>query len=97
MKKFFRSEQFPIIALLILCFAIGIITAKDYGESWDEPNIFNYANYSFQAYQHILNPHDLQLFSGDLNYYGPSYFMLAHAFAPPVSLAHTATIFASDR
>ena len=77
MKKIFRSENFPIIALLILCFAIGIIVAKDYGESWDEPNIFIYANYSFQAYQHILHPQDLQLFSGDLNYYGPAYFMLA--------------------
>jgi len=28
MKKLFRSENFPIIALLILCFAIGIIKSK---------------------------------------------------------------------
>ncbi len=86
MKKLFRSEIFSIIALLILCFAIGIIIAKDYGESWDEPNIFIYANYSFQAYQHILHPQDLQLFSGDLNYYGPAYFMLAQALSNTIKL-----------
>ena len=86
MKKLFRSENFPIIALLILCFAIEIVVAKDYGESWDEPNIFIYANYSFQAYQHILHPQDLQLFSGDLNYYGPAYFMLAHALSNMIKL-----------
>ena len=86
MKKLFRSENFPIIALLILCFVIGIIVAKDYGESWDEPNIFIYANYSFQAYQHILHPQDLQLFSGDLNYYGPAYFMLASALSNMIKL-----------
>ena len=86
MKKLFRSEYFSILALLILCFIIGIFVAKDYGESWDEPNIFIYANYSFQAYQHILHPQDLQLFSGDLNYYGPAYFMLAGAISALIKL-----------
>ena len=86
MKKLFRSEHFPIIALLILCLVVGILIAKDYGESWDEPNIFIYANYSFQAYQHFLHPQDLQLFSGDLNYYGPAYFMLAGALSNLINL-----------
>jgi len=86
MKKLFHFEYFPIIALLILCLVVGILTAKDYGESWDEPNIFIYANYSFQAYQHFLHPQALQLFSGDLNYYGPAYFMLAAASTKIIEL-----------
>ncbi len=85
-KKILSYQYTPIIALLILCLIVGIITAKDYGESWDEPNIFIYANYSLQAYQHFLHPQDLQLFSGDLNYYGPAYFMLAHALSNTIKL-----------
>ncbi|HEY9153187.1 MAG TPA: glycosyltransferase family 39 protein [Anaerolineales bacterium] len=79
LKKILSYEYTPIIALLILSLMVGVVTAKDYGESWDEPNIYIYANYSFHAYENILHPQDLQLFSGDLNFYGPAYFMLADA------------------
>jgi hypothetical protein len=77
MKKIFHSEQFPIIALLISSLFVGIFTVKNYGESLDEPTIYTYANYSLHAYQYIFHPQDLKLFPGDLNYYGPAYFMLA--------------------
>lgn len=76
-KKILFHEYTPIIALLILCLTIGVVTTKDYGESWDEAEIFSYADYSIQAYQYILHPQDLQPFSRDLNYYGPAYFMIA--------------------
>ena len=75
MKKFFRSEQFPIVVLLIVILMIGLFMLADYGESWDEPPIYDYAHYSFQAYQYILHPQDLQLFptfSMNLNVYGPA-------------------------
>ena len=80
-KKILSYENTPIIVLLILCLAIGVFTVKDYGESWDEAEIFSYADYSIQAYQYILHPQDLQPFSRDLNYYGPAYFMLADSFS----------------
>jgi hypothetical protein len=74
-----RSQLFPIIALITICFVIGLITVRDYGESWDEPSDLSYADYSIQAYQHVLHPQDLKLFSTILNEYGPAYFILAYA------------------
>jgi 4-amino-4-deoxy-L-arabinose transferase-like glycosyltransferase len=88
-KKILSFEYTPIIALLVLCLIVGIFTVKDYGESWDEPPIYNYADYSFQAYQYILHPQDLQLFptfSMNLNVYGPAYFMLANASSEFIKL-----------
>ena len=76
-KRILANENTPITMLLILCLAIGVFTVKDYGESWDESLIFGYADYSIQAYQHILHPQDLQPFVRDLDYYGPAYFVLA--------------------
>jgi hypothetical protein len=85
-KRIFSFEYTPIIALLILCLAIGVFTVKGYGESWDEAEIFDYADYSIQAYQYILHPQELQPFSRDLNYYGPAYFMLADSSSNLITL-----------
>ena len=75
-KKILSFEPTPIIVLFIVCLIAGVFTFKDYGESWDESMVFDYANYSVQAYQYILHPQDLQQFPIDLNnYYGPAYFM----------------------
>ncbi len=76
-KKILSYEYIPIASLIALCLLAGIFTAKDYGESWDETQIFDYAHYSMQAYQYILHPNDLSLFVRDFNYYGPAYFMIA--------------------
>jgi Dolichyl-phosphate-mannose-protein mannosyltransferase len=89
LKKILSYEYTPIIVLLTLCFIVGIFTVKDYGESWDEPPIYDYADYSFQAYQHILHPQDLQLFptfSMNLNVYGPAYFMVADGSSTIIKL-----------
>src|SRR5271157_5792748 len=88
-KKILSFEYAPIIALLILCLIVGVATLSDYGESWDEPPIYNYADYSLQAYQYILHPQDLQLFptfSMNLNVYGPAYFMLADVSSKMIRL-----------
>jgi len=76
-RKVLSYQHTPILALLVLCLAVGIFTVEKYGESWDEAEIFGYADYSIQAYQYILHPRDLQPYSRDLNYYGPAYFMIA--------------------
>ena len=87
LKKILFYEYTPIIALLILSLIVGVVTVKDYGESWDETTIYPYADYSVQAYQHFLHPQDLKLFSDDvMNFYGPAYFMFADASSNLIKL-----------
>jgi hypothetical protein len=77
LKKVLSFENTPVIGLLIVCLIVGGFTVKDYGQSWDEIPIYNYANHSIQSYQYLFHPDQLEPFSGNLNNYGPSYFMIA--------------------
>ena len=81
MKRVLHSQYFPIIALLVVSFIIGLTTLKDYGQSWDEPTIYKYSDYAINAYRYLFHPQDLANFPFDLNYYGPAYFMLANLLA----------------
>jgi hypothetical protein len=76
MKSLFRSSHLPIILLIAVAFCIGYFSLKNYGESWDEPDIYRYGEYSLNAYQYIFHPQDLPPFDTNLNYYGPAYFMI---------------------
>lgn len=77
-KKILSNQNTSIIALLILSLAVGLLTLKDYGESWDEYNIYKYSNYAINAYQYLFHPQDLPNFPGDLNNYGTAYFIIAN-------------------
>ncbi len=82
MQKY--KKHFPVILLLITAFLIGFFTIKDYGESWDEADIYRYGDYAINAYRYILNPQALPAFNTNLNLYGPGYYLatdlLAHLF-----------------
>ncbi len=65
----------PLVILLILGFIIALFTLKDYGESWDELKLYDYARNSLEAYvtwpQHGTIP-----FTGDrFENYGPAFLM----------------------
>ena len=71
----------PIVILIFASLIVGMFTFKDYGESWDEPDIYRYADYSLTAYQYFSHPQDLPNFDTNLDFYGPAYFMLAAVLA----------------
>lgn len=71
----------PIVILILLSLFVGIFTFKDYGQSWDEPDIYRYADYALNAYQYFFNPQDLLEFDTNLDFYGPAYFMLTAVLA----------------
>src|SRR5258708_16342950 len=76
MRKFFRSEYFPILLLVTLNLVIGLLTIHDYGESWDEYNFFRYANESLSAYPGLFQPgFKLAFYDPTLRYYGPWFLM----------------------
>ncbi|HEX8993535.1 MAG TPA: hypothetical protein VF784_17785 [Anaerolineales bacterium] len=75
MRKY--SEFLPIALLLTAALLVGALIVKDYGQSWDEPDIYRYADYALGAYRYFFHTARLSPFSSNLNLYGPAYFMAA--------------------
>lgn len=82
-----KLRQHPILILLIVNIAIGLITFRNYGLSWDEPLFYDYAD----ALRYAYSPSEW--FSGDFNLNnaygssgadhanrGPAYILLARPF-----------------
>ena len=81
LKRLFSHEYSAILTLLAACLLIAAITARDYGETWDENDAYRYGDYALKAYQSILHPQALTPFDTNLNLYGPAYFMLSNKAA----------------
>ena len=75
----------PVLGVLTIALLIGIFTLKDYGESWDEADIYRYSNYSLSAYKYFFHPGQLEPFDTNLNLYGPAYYMATNAAARLIS------------
>ena len=71
------KRNFPMIVLLAASLLIGLFTFNDYGESWDELKLYDYASDSLEAYftwpQHGTIP-----VTGDhFENYGPAFMVFA--------------------
>src|SRR4026209_2126615 len=69
------KQNLPLTILLTLSLLIGVLTLTQYGESWDELNLYKYAERSLEAYitwpQHGIIP-----VTGDrFENYGPVFVM----------------------
>ncbi len=86
MTNWYRSRHLPIIVLLVVALLIGFLTVKDYGESWDEADIYRYGDYTLNSYSYILHPQDLPAFNTNLNLYGPAYYAITDLAARLLTL-----------
>ncbi len=70
-------KQNPALTILLaLSLLIGLITFKDYGESWDELKLYDYASDSLEAYG-MWPQHGTIPVTGDhFENYGPAFMML---------------------
>ncbi len=66
----------PILILLSVSFLAGLFVLDNYGQSWDEPDIYRYGNYALDVYQYFFHPKDMPNFDTNLDFYGPAYFMV---------------------
>src|SRR5688572_17739488 len=75
MKKLSRSEHFQFLILMTIALVIGVIAFRNYGESWDELNLYKYAEHSLEAY--VAWPlHGVIPVTGDrFENYGPAFVM----------------------
>jgi len=69
------KQNLPLTILLALSLLIGLLTLKDYGESWDELKLYDYASDSLEAY--VMWPqHGTIPVTGDhFENYGPAFMM----------------------
>ena len=83
LKRILRHSAFPIVLLLLINLAAGLLTYRDYGLSWDEPLFYDYADsiklaYTPQAFSPSFNFEQVYGPSAtDHKYYGPAYLLPA--------------------
>ena len=74
LKTWFTDEVFYLALLVLASLIIGIAWLSDYGESWDEARLYQYANQSINAYRAMFNPNiPVEFGDDDLRYYGSAY------------------------
>ena len=64
-----------LIILLALSLLIGFLTFKDYGESWDELKLYDYASDSLKAYSMWLQHGTIPVTGDHFENYGPAFMM----------------------
>ena len=75
MKKLSRSEHFQFLILMTIALVIGMITFRNYGESWDELNLYKYAERSLEAYTTWPQRGVIPVTGDRFENYGPSFVM----------------------
>lgn len=74
--KLTRSGLLPVMLLIACSLAIGLLTIRDYGASWDELLIFKYAERSINAYGEWLRTADVPFTGNTYDNFGPFYVTL---------------------
>jgi hypothetical protein len=73
-KDDFR-QHWPIFILIVINVVIGLVVVRDYGQSWDEPDIQRYADQSLSAYTKFIHNENPPVYFSNLMYYGPAFSM----------------------
>ncbi|HJQ13655.1 MAG TPA: hypothetical protein VJ830_02820 [Anaerolineales bacterium] len=70
------KQTLPLTILLTLSLLIGILTITDYGESWDELKLYDYAADSLEAYGTWFQQGTIPVTGDRFENYGPFFVML---------------------
>ncbi len=68
--------KYAVPVLLLIAFFIGLLTVRQYGESWDELQFFKYADRALEAYFTWPSSGTIPLTGNTYDNYGPAYVML---------------------
>src|SRR5512143_1597003 len=75
LQRTWRTE-YALAAFLAVAFCIGLVTVRQYGESWDELQFFKYADRALEAYSTWPRTGTVPLTGNTYDNYGPAYVML---------------------
>ncbi len=76
LRRLIRWELSPLFLLTVVNLIIAFLTVLQYGESWDESSMLNYAEQSIGAYQGLFQQGNEPVYDDALRFYGPAYAML---------------------
>jgi hypothetical protein len=71
------KQNFSIPILLVISIIIGLLTFKDYGESWDELKLYDYASDSLKAYMTWPQHGTIPVTGDHFENYGPAFMMFS--------------------
>lgn len=80
-------ENLPIIVLLAAGLLLGLVTFRQYGESWDEQQFFKYADRALEAYSTWPRTGTVPLTGNTYDNYGPAYVVFVALGARLLGLA----------
>ncbi|MDQ3004390.1 MAG: hypothetical protein M3R47_03290, partial [Chloroflexota bacterium] len=83
MQKLIHSERFPLIILMTIALLIGMVTIRNYSESWDELQLYKYPDNSLAAYSTWPRTGEIPVTGDWFENYGPA-FMMFSALATPI-------------
>ena len=69
------KQTLPLTILLTLSLLIGFLTFRDYGESWDELKLYDYAGDSLRAYATWAQHGTIPVTGDRFENYGPAFMM----------------------
>ena len=84
--RYQKIDKIYLLILIILPLILGAVSFRSYGESIDESGLYDYAAISSKAYKDLfILDFSPDLMKGSFRYYGPSFLMMAHALAKPIT------------
>lgn len=70
-----RSKDWPFLSFLLVMALIGILVTRQYGESWDELQLYKYAAHSMEAYATWPQQGSIPPTGDSFENYGPAFVM----------------------
>ena len=64
-----------MVALLAVVLVLGLLVTRQFGESWDEPRFYSYADHALQAYSTWPTAGTIPLTGPTFDNYGPAFIM----------------------
>ncbi|HET9909526.1 MAG TPA: hypothetical protein VFQ23_22960, partial [Anaerolineales bacterium] len=77
MQNLVRSERSLFWFSIAIALLIGVITVRNYGESWDELQLYKYADNSLKAYATWPRTGEIPITGGYFENYGPAFMMFS--------------------
>ena len=78
------KQNLPLTVLLVLSLLLGMFTLTDYGESWDERKLYDYAADSLEAYGTWFQHGTIPVTGDRFENYGPFFVMLTRVITKAI-------------